>query len=164
MADPLHCMRCGAPLVEKDLSSIRRQVCPEDGWVFYDNPTPVVAAIVEHRGDVILVRNHGWPEKWFGLVTGFLEKEETPEEGILRELDEELGLSGQVMSLVGLYPFAQRNELIIAYHVRAEGEVVLGDELEATKRIHPEKLRPWPFGTGHAVRDWLESRQASVQG
>ena len=163
MTEPLHCMRCGATLSPQTVSGVERQVCA-CGWIHYDNPTPVVAAIVDYHGDVILVRNHGWPETWYGLVTGFLEKNETPEEGVLRELDEELGLTGEVMSLVGLYPFPQRNELIIAYHVRADGEIRLGDELEAYKKIHTEKLKPWPFGTGHAVRDWLASREALIQG
>ncbi len=36
-------------------------------------PIPVVAAIVELDGMVILARNRLWPEKMFGLVTGFLE-------------------------------------------------------------------------------------------
>jgi hypothetical protein len=42
--------------------------------------------------------------------------------------------------------------------VRAHGEIRLGDELEAHKRVAIEKLKPWPFGTGHAVRDWLARR------
>ncbi|HEY8428522.1 MAG TPA: NUDIX domain-containing protein, partial [Sandaracinaceae bacterium] len=79
---------------------------------------------------------------------------------VLREVREELGLDGEVESLVGAYGFEQRNELIVAYHVRARGEVRLGEELEAFKRVPIEKLRPWPFGTGHAVRDWLARRAA----
>jgi NADH pyrophosphatase NudC (nudix superfamily) len=153
-------MRCGAILETKDTADGARKVCSnaECGWVFYDNPTPVVAAIVEHEGDVILARQRNWPEGWFGLITGFLERGETPEAGVLRELQEELGLKGEIVSLVGVYAFEQRNELIVAYHVRAEGEVKLGDELESIKRVPPGKLRPWPFGTGHAVRDWLARR------
>jgi NADH pyrophosphatase NudC (nudix superfamily) len=163
MAHTLFCMRCGAAL-ELRTTDRERQVCGAEGcgWIFYDNPTPVVAAIVEygdeHGDEVILVRQAGWPEKMFGLVTGFLEKGESPEEGVLRELDEELGVKGEVVSLVGVYPFVQQNELIVAYHVRASGEIVLGEELEAFKRIAIAKLRPWPFGTGHAVRDWLAGR------
>jgi NADH pyrophosphatase NudC (nudix superfamily) len=126
--------------------------------VYYGNPTPVVAAIVQQGDDVILARNRGWPDGWFGLVTGFLEAGETPEAGVLRELHEELGLAGTIRELVGVYAFAQRNELIIAYHVEAEGEIVLGPELEVSKRVPIAKLRPWPFGTGEAVRDWLSSR------
>jgi hypothetical protein len=49
-------------------------------------------------------------------------------------------------------------ELIVAYHVVGEGEARVGEELETIKRVRPEKLRPWPFGTGLAVRDWLARR------
>ena len=159
MLGPSHCLRCGTALTLQNTDR-ERLACPAEGcgWIHYDNPVPVVAAIVEHEGEVVLVRQAGWPEKLFGLVTGFLEKGESPEEGVLRELEEELGLTGEVVSLVGVYPFAVKNELIVAYHVRASGEIALGEELEAYKRIAIAKLRPWPFGTGHAVRDWLAAR------
>ena len=156
MSEPRFCLRCAAPLARKEAEGRERLVCSAGcGFIHYDNPLPVVAAIVEHEGKVILVSQHGWPDKWMGLVTGFLEKGETPEQGILRELEEELGLRGEVISLVGVYSFAQRNELIIAYHVRAEGEPKLGEELRSFKHIAIDKLQPWPFGTGHAVKDWL---------
>lgn len=156
------CPKCAKPLVDRSDEGRTRRACDsaECGFVHYDNPTPVVAAIVEHEGDVILVRNKGWPEKWFGLVTGFLERGETPEAGVLRELKEELGLDGQIVSFVGHYSFDQMNQLIIAYHVKASGEIVVGEELAGFKRVSPEKLRPWPFGTGQAVADWLARRQA----
>ncbi len=153
-----HCLRCGTELAERETPERPRLTCPACGWIFYDNPTPVVAAIVEQGADVILVRQRGWPEGWLGLVTGFLERGETPEAGVLRELEEELGLRGEIVSLVGAYAFEQRNELIVAYHVRADGEVSLGEELESFERVPIEKLKPWPFGTGHAVRDWLARR------
>lgn len=129
------------------------------GYVHWDNPVPVVAAIVEHEGAVILARNRDWPEKMYGLVTGFLEKDESPEAGVKREVKEELDLEPLGASLVGLYPFARRNELIIAYHVPAAGAVRLNEELADYRRIAPEKLRPWDFGTGLAVADWLARRR-----
>ncbi len=119
---------------------------------------PVVAAIVEHEGDIILGRNVAWPESWYGLITGFLEKQESPEDGILREVEEELGLTGEVDDLVGVYDFHRRNQLIVAYHVRAHGKIELGDELADIKRVEPEKLVPWSFGTGLAVQDWLHKK------
>jgi len=155
-----HCPRCATLLTSRTFEDRERLACPTDGcgFVFYDNPLPVVAAIVEHADGVVLVRNHGWPEKLFGLVTGFLEKGESPEAATLRELREELGLSGEIVRLVGVYPFEQRNEVIIAYHVRATGTVQLGDEIAQYKTIARDKLRPWPFGTGLAVSDWLAQK------
>lgn len=160
------CPRCAHELVDRQDEDRTRRVCPENGcgFVHYDNPLPVVGAIVEHEGDVVLVRSKGWPEKMFGLVTGFLERNEHPEAGVLRELREELGLEGQIVRLVGVHPFELRNELIVTYHVRASGRIVLGGELAEYKRVPPDKLRPWSMGTGLAVADWLASRRAASGG
>jgi ADP-ribose pyrophosphatase YjhB (NUDIX family) len=126
--------------------------------VHWDNPTPVVAALVETPDGVVLVRDKRWPDDWFGLVTGFLERGESPEEGTLREVEEELGLTGQVVGLIGVYGFSVMHQLIVAYHVRAQGTIRLGEELAAHKVVPADKLKPWPLGTGHAVRDWLAGR------
>lgn len=155
-----HCLRCGAPLISASHGGRDRPACPAPGcgFVHWGNPTPVVAALIEHDDGVILVRGRGWPEKMYGLVTGFLERDESPEEGALREVAEELSLRGEVASMIGAYAFPQRNEVILAYHVRASGGVELGDELDGYKFVRADKLRPWPFGTGLAVSDWLRAR------
>ncbi len=155
------CPACGKRLAPVERDARTRLVCPDEscGYVFYDNPVPVVAALVEHGETVLLVRNKGWPEKWYGLVSGFLEKGETPEEGVLREVKEEVGLRGEIVSFIGAYAFLEMNQVILAYHVRAHGEIVVGDEIAGVKAVPPDKLRPWPLGTGHAVRDWLASRR-----
>jgi len=160
MQDMKFCPCCAAPLRPHTTEGRERLACSSDScdYVFYDNPVPVVAAIVEHGETVLLVRGKGWPEKWYGLVTGFLEKGESPEQGVLREVREELGLRGEVISFIGAYPFPEMNQVILAYHVRAHGEIAMGDELAGVKAVPPDKLRPWPLGTGHAVRDWLERR------
>lgn len=151
------CPQCSSELVSFEQEGFQRLRCSQTDcdFVHWNNPTPVVAAIVEHEGEVILARNKLWPEDWFGLITGFLEKGELPESGVLREVEEELGLHGEVIEFVGHYDFVQMNQLLIAYHVRAGGDIVLGDELADYKRVSPSKLQPWPMGTGHAVRDWL---------
>ena len=154
------CPRCATPLALQQHGGRARPTCPADGFVHWGNPVPVVGAIVEHRGLIILARGRGWPEKFYALVTGFLEAGETPEAAVLREVKEELSLDAQVVSLIGVYSFELRNELIACWHVRArdDQEIVLSDELEAYKALPPEKVRPWDMGTGLAVRDWLKRR------
>ena len=155
-----YCPYCAVELTESKMDGVLRVHCPQSQCTFihYENPTPVVAAIVQRAEDVILVRSHGWPQDWFGLVTGFLEKSEDPADGILREVEEELGLEGTLGQLVGVYPFQPMNQVIIAYHVTVTGTVVLGDELAAYKEVPIAKLKPWPMATGNAVRDWLNAR------
>ncbi len=156
------CPTCATPLVTGQIDGRTRTRCPDCDFVYWDNPIPVVAAIVEHEGRVILTRSKGWPEKWWGIVAGFLEKSETPEQGVLREVREELGLEGELVSFVGHYTFELRNQIIFAYHVRIEGEIILGDELEAIQALPPEQVRPWQVGTGPALKDWLDARANST--
>jgi NAD+ diphosphatase len=152
------CPQCATPLVTTEIDDHTRLKCPSCDFVHWDSPIPVVAAIVEHEGKVILTRSKGWPEKWVGIVAGFLEKNETPEQGVLREVKEELGLEGEIVSFVGHYAFGMRNQIIFAYHIRAEGEIKLGDELESIQALPPEEVHPWSLGTGPALKDWLASR------
>ncbi len=157
-----YCPRCTKPLamgaVDEGPPRLR---CPDQacGFVHWDNPVPVVAAVVEHEGAVILARNRLWPPKMFALITGFLEKDDPdPASGVLREVDEELGLKGRVAGIIGHYPFERMNQIIIAYHVVAAGEIVLGEELLEYKKVPPAELRPWPAATGLALRDWMLGR------
>ena len=158
------CPKCGRDLKSVEIDGRSRQGCSSSScdYVFWDNPTPVVAALVEREGLVVLVRNKQWPPKMYGLVTGFLEKNETPESGVLREVKEELGLDGRIDDFIGCYSFFEMNQLILAFHVQVQGEMTLGQELAEIKIVPPERLRPWAFGTGHAVNDWLKKRKAEM--
>ncbi|MGK0360216.1 MAG: NAD+ diphosphatase [Bradymonadia bacterium] len=153
------CPHCATARETVDRGGAPRQGCPACSFVHWGNPTPVVAGIVETPAGVVLVQNIGWPKTWFGLVTGFLEAKERPEDGVVREVQEELGLTARIESFVGFYPFAHMNQIIMAWHLTAEGDVVLqADELQDHKIVPVDKLRPWPQATGEAVKDWLAGR------
>ncbi|MDE2429587.1 MAG: NUDIX hydrolase [Burkholderiales bacterium] len=155
------CPICAAELIEREdaqQADKLRLSCPDEHWTHWDNPLPVLAALVELDGRILLARNAAWPEKTFALITGFMERGETPEQGVARELKEETNLDADQISLIGVYEFIKKNEVIIAYHVKASGEVKLSEELLEFRLISPEKLRPWNAGTGHAMADWMRSR------
>ena len=158
--DYAFCPRCTRPLVARDDGERIRRVCPDQGcgFVHWDNPTPVVAAVVEHEGRIVLARNRAWKADFFGLITGFLEKNEQPEAAVLREVEEELGLRGRDPGFIGHYTFERMNQLIIAYHVSAEGTIRLNEELVDYRSIPPAEARYWPAATGLALRDWLRQR------
>lgn len=159
MAEFRFCPCCTAPLVERLVDGEPRRACAADcGFVHYDNPTPVVAAVVEHDGHVVLARNRAWPASWYGLITGFLERGETPGQGVLREVKEELNLEATEAHLIGAYSFERMNQVIIAYHVPATGVIELNHELADYRRVAPERCHAWPSATGLALRDWLRSR------
>lgn len=161
------CPHCAQDLIDLPLAGRQKLSCPDPqcGFVHWDNPLPIVAAIVEHEdsgGKILLARNSAWTAEFFGLITGFLESQESPEAAVVREVKEEVGLDVMTMQLVGVYDFQRKNEVIIAYHVKACGEIVLNEELCDYRLIAPDKLQPWEAGTGLAVRDWLARRSSDV--
>ena len=157
------CPQCAEPLEWREQAGRERRSCDGCGFVHWDNPLPVLAALVEFDGRILLARNAAGEEGRFALVTGFMERDETPEQGIRRELKEETNLDADHVDLIGVYEFMRKNELIIAYHVRASGTIALNEELADYRLIPPEQLRPWRRGTGLAMADWMRRRGLSVE-
>jgi NADH pyrophosphatase NudC (nudix superfamily) len=160
------CPACATPMAAVDEGGASRQRCPACGYTHWNNPTPVLAAIIEcsdREGRLLLARNAAWPMKFYGLITGFMEAGETPEDGIRREIGEETGLQVSALSLVGVHDFQRMNQVIITYHAVAQGEIVLNEELVDYKLIAPEAVKCWPAGTGRALAQWLQGRGIEPQ-
>ncbi len=160
-----YCPSCAGALAAIELSEDggpkSRLRCAACGFTHWNNPTPVLAAIIEctdRDGQVLLARNAAWPGRMFALITGFMEAGETPEEGIAREVAEETALEVQALNLVGVYDFQRMNQVIIAYHAQARGEIRLSPELAEYKLFALPDLRCWRAGTGMALAQWLRSR------
>ncbi len=165
MMDFRFCPRCAGALapieLEEDGGPKTRLRCAACGFTHWNNPTPVLAAVVEctdRDGHLLLARNAAWPGRRFALITGFMEAGETAEAGIAREVAEETALTVDALSLIGVYDFQRMNQVIIAYHAAARGEVRLSPELAEYRLFAPQHVKCWPAGTGYALADWLRSR------
>jgi len=161
-ADFRFCPACATPLAligsEEDGGYKERLRCAACGFTHWNNPTPVLAAIVQVGARVLLARNAAWQNRMFGLITGFMEAGETPEEGIRREIAEETALDVTSLQLVGVHDFQRMNQIIITYHAQATGEIRLSPELVEYKLLEPAQLKCWRAGTGLALADWLLGR------
>ena len=164
------CPHCAAPLAmlvaEEDSGLKERLRCAACGFTHWNNPTPVLAAVIEcadRDGQILLARNAAWQGRMFGLITGFMEAGESPQDGIAREVAEETALTVDALELIGVYDFQRMNQLIVAYHVCARGEIRLSPELAEYKLYTPETVHCWPAGTGYALADWLRSRGHTPQ-
>ena len=165
-----YCPACATPLqllsVIEDGGPKARMRCPACAWTHWNNPTPVLAAVIEladQGGQLLLARNAAWPGKMFALITGFMEAGETPQEGIAREVAEETSLVVDSLDLIGVYDFQRMNQLIVAYHAVAHGEVSLSPELAEYRLYRPQDVRCWRAGTGYALADWLTARGHTPQ-
>ena len=165
VSDFRFCPRCATPLqwlaAAEDGGERERQRCVACGYTHWNNPTPVLAAIIElsdRDGQILLARNAAWTGRMFALITGFMEAGESPEDGIRREIAEETSLTVSHLALQGVCDFQRMNQVIITYHAVAHGEIVLSPELAEYKLFRPEDVKCWPAGTGVMLAQWLKAR------
>jgi len=128
------CCACGGSLAKQPVDGRERDVCTRCGRVAYENPVPATAAVVTGSGgDVLLVRRAAPPKlgSWC-LPGGFLEINETPQAGCLRELREETGLSGEIDSLIHVeigQSHIYRSVLVVGFRVgKVKGRLQPGDD------------------------------------
>lgn len=156
------CLKCGSELNAKDIDGHERYVCSNEGcgFIYWNNPIPVVAALVAHNDKYIVARNTLWPKGIFSVITGYLETNETPEEAVTREVFEELGLAGKIKRHVGNYAFKEKNQVILCYEVEASGTIETNHELAEIKRLSPEELAGYDFSplyiTEEIIDDWVK--------
>lgn len=153
------CPLCATPLAlvsqVEDGGDTTRLRCPACDYTHWNNPTPVLAAVVQLNGKILLAQNAAWPGKMFALITGFMEAGESPQDGIQREIREETSLDTLSLSLIGAYDFQRMNQVIIAYHAVCSGDVTLSPELVDYRLFELDQLKCWPGATGQALADWL---------
>ena len=129
-----------------------------------------VHAIVERDGALLLVKRAphlGEGGKW-GLPGGFLDRDETLEQGVLRELREETGWSGEVRSLLRVNsrpdrPAEDRQNVAFDFVVAPVARVGEPDqEQTAVEWIPIDRLPPLDtlaFDHGESVALYLRARR-----
>lgn len=130
----------------------------------------VVHAIVEKAGCLLLEKRTGdilESGKW-GLPSGFLDRDETLEKGVLRELLEETGWTGRIVSLFRINsrpdrPHEDRQNVAVEFIVSPIEKIKEGDhESSKVEWIPIEKLMPFDrfaFDHGETIRLYLEYRK-----
>lgn len=131
--------------MRKKIEGKTRYYCPLCGWILYRNPIPSVAAVVRRDNKLLLIKRGVEPGigKW-ALPSGFLEEDETPEEGCIRELSEETGLKGKIIRLIDVdneESLIYRNILVIGYEIEITGgELKSGSDTIDVKFFPTNKL------------------------
>jgi ADP-ribose pyrophosphatase YjhB (NUDIX family) len=73
-------------------------------------PLVGVGAVVINNGKVLLVRRGNEPGRGkFSIPGGMVEAGEDPKVAVVRELEEETGLKGEVRLLLGVYQYVERD-------------------------------------------------------
>lgn len=114
-----------------------RPACPTGHFVHYDNPAVTTMALIrDDRGRVLMLRRARDPfrGRW-DFPGGFVDAGETPAEGIMREIAEEIRLTVEIEAVVGTYASRYgdgedaRHTVDVAFACRLTGgQLTLSDE------------------------------------
>jgi len=150
---PAYCSQCGHQVVTRTVDERPRVVCPACDTVFYENPLPVAASIILNaRREVLLVKRGNQPHKgeWC-LPMGFAELGETIAEAALRELREEAGVAGRVLTLIDSDSFHSDfygDLLIVTFEIeKIGGSESPGDDAEAVRYFPIGQHPPLAFSS-----------------
>ncbi|HNR31869.1 MAG TPA: NUDIX hydrolase [Candidatus Hydrogenedentes bacterium] len=99
-----HCPICGQLLIVAHDGQSEVPHCPPCRRFYYRNPVPAACAFLRRGSDELLfTRRAVDPAKGeWSLPGGFMEIGETPEETVLREIQEETGLEARNPKLLGI--------------------------------------------------------------
>lgn len=99
-----YCPVCGSPHFE--INNIKSKKCKDCGFSYYLNASSAtVALIVNNNNELLVVRRKNDPGKdMLDLPGGFIDMDETSEEGMAREIKEETGLDATEVTYQFSYP------------------------------------------------------------
>ena len=147
------CSSCGGHLVERVPrdDDRPRHVCPACGTVHYRNPRIVTGCLPVWRDSVLLCRRAIEPRRGFWTVpAGFMELDETVEQGAIRETWEEARARVEVLAPYSMFSLPHVNQLYIIFRARLnEPNFEPGPESEDVQ-LFTEQGIPWndlAFGT-----------------
>lgn len=159
----VYCAACGSGSVDRQYlpaENRSRDVCGRCGQVIYDNPRTVVRCLGEFGGDVLLCQRDHLPRSGlWSLPGGYVEKGETLEEAIRREVAEETGAALSKLRLFALYEIPQMGEIILVFGARLLSRTISpGAETRKVQLCCPAEL-PWSElafpSDQEALKAWL---------
>ncbi len=113
--------RLGGPTVQKipEGDDRPRLVCPDCGYIEYENPRIVVGSVSAWQDRILLCRRAIDPRRGFWtLPAGYLELNESTVEGAVREAWEEAGARIEIDRLLAGYNIARISQVQLIYRAR----------------------------------------------
>jgi NAD+ diphosphatase len=156
-----YCANCGAPL--EPIAGEWGKKCPRCGFTAYPPVNPCTITLV-HDGDrILMTHKNGWGPR-YGLVAGFVEPGETLEENVVREIEEETGVSVSDIQYWRSQPWPFPHQIMCGFYAKyASGEIKIDEsELDDVQWFTATDLRagkptiPPPLSIARQLIDnWL---------
>lgn len=136
---------------------MERFVCGDCGHVHYTNPKIVVGSVVTYRNRILLCRRAIDPRQGlWTLPAGYLEENETPEDGARREAREEAQCDIVLEGLLAVYSIPRISQVQLMYCARLDTECFAAGAESLEVRLFDWDDIPWTEIAFPSVRWALE--------
>ena len=141
-----YCTQCGSAVEQRipaDDNQLRA-VCPSCHRIHYSNPKIVVGCLLTAGDKVLLCQRDIEPRiNFWTLPAGYMENNETTEEGALREAQEESHAIGENIRLFAIYDLPRISHVYMLYTgTLADGFASAGHETKAVALLEESEI-PW---------------------
>jgi ADP-ribose pyrophosphatase YjhB (NUDIX family) len=139
-------------------------VCTECGFIYYENPKVVVGSVCEWSDRILLCRRSIEPRSGFWTIpAGFLELNETTEEGACREAWEEAHARIEIDALLAVYNIPDISQVQLMYRARLRSpDVEAADETSEVRLFAWDEI-PWGELAFPSVK-WALNHSHQVRG
>ncbi len=158
------CGRCGTATVR--VPTERSMSCPKCGLHVYPRISPAIITLVRKGDLALLASNAKFPGAFYSTLAGFAEIGESLEETLVREVQEEVGVTVTNVRYFGSQPWPFPNSLMIAFTAEwASGDIAVDRaEIEDAKWFEADALPmiPPPLSIARRLIDaWVEEVTAT---
>ena len=164
------CPRCGSAHWTEH--NVKSKHCADCGFTYYANPSSATAAFIVRRGEggqmeLLVVRRAKEPAKGtLDLPGGFVDMDESGEEGMLREIREETGLvitsCRYLFSIPNIYSYSGMEihtlDMFYLCQPETDAQPQAADDAASCQWMPLSEIRAEDFGLrsiSHAVRRFL---------
>lgn len=124
----LYCSKCGN--LTEIINAGWQRNCVNCGAFHFPRTDPVVIMLVTHGNNILLGRSHGWPDKMYSCLAGFMEPGESIEAAVQREVLEETSILVKNVRYLTSQPWPFPSSLMIGCVAEALSKKVLIDPKE----------------------------------
>ena len=139
-----YCGKCGTLTV--NMEDEMAKICPKCRYTSYTRISPAVITAIIKNGKLLMAKHSYGLKDRYALVAGFIEAGETLEDGVEREIMEEVGLKVKNIKYFGSQSWPFPNSLMIGFTADYEsGEIdVDGKEIVDAKWFDVDEIIPLP--------------------